>query len=90
MSFTKRGYFIDTNPNVAYEIKKFDESEEVNEATNPLDNDDSSIKTDTISMKDDFSRKDKIRIPKCIISSRKGTTIKLMSINGQPKMLLDE
>lgn len=72
------------------EIKLFDESEEVDEVTNPLDDDGSSIKIEVTSMKDDILRKNKFKIPKCIISSRKGTTIKLMSIDRQCEVLLDE
>lgn len=90
MSLTERGYFIDTSANVACEINFFDGSAKVDEIINSFDDDHSSIETDATSMKDDVLRKDKVRIPKCIISSRKGIAIKLMSIDEQHEMLLDE
>lgn len=90
MFFTKRGDFIDASANITREIKPFDKSERIDQVTNLLDDDGSFIETKATSMKHDISREDKVKIPKCIIPLKKGTAIKLMSINGQCQVLLDE
>lgn len=89
-SFTKRGDFIDVSEDVTHEVELFDESEEVDEVTKLLNDDGSFIETKETSMKHDISREDKVKPPKYMIPSKRGVAIKLMRIDGQYEVLLDE